>query len=101
MTLQISDTPVEEGSSVTFNCSTSSNPSPRLRLYRQRNGQATGVVKTVTDVVLSWINNVMSEDNKAEFYCGADDNKDIEGWNFDLQSEWQTLTVWCKYKCLI
>ena len=98
MTLDVSETAVEEGSSVTFTCSTSSNPSPRLRLYRQREGQATSLVKTVTGVTLSWTDNVTPVDNKAEFYCRTDENKNIDGWNFDVLSDFQQLNVWCKYK---
>ena len=101
MTLEVSETAVEEGSSVTFICNTSSNPSPRLRLYRQREGQSTSQVKTVTDVTLSWTKSVISSDNKVEFYCRTDDNKNIDGWNFDIQSENQQITVWCKYNVKI
>ena len=96
VTLQVSETSVEEGTSVTFTCTTFSNPAPRLRLYRQREGQAPSVMKTLTGVTLSWTNTVQSEDNNAEFYCRVDDNRDIDGWEFDVQSERQQLTVWCK-----
>ena len=102
VTLEISETAVEEGSSVTFTCNTSSNPSPRLRLYRQREGHVTREVKTVTGVKLSWTDSVKSEDNKANFYCRVDDNKNIDEWNFDVQSVWWEFIVWCKYKmCFI
>ena len=97
MTLEVNATAVEESRSVTFTCSTSSNPSPRLRLYRQREGQSTSLVKIVTGVTLSWTKSVISSDNKAVFYCRTDDNKNIDGWNFDIQSEPQQITVWCKY----
>ena len=101
MTLEVSETAVKNYSSVTFTCRTSSNPFPRLRLYRQREGQAASEVKAVTGVTLSWTNNVMPVDNKAEFHCRVDDNENIDGWNFDVQSEQQQLTVWCKYNILI
>ena len=101
MTLEVSETAIRKGSSVTFACNTSSNPSPRLRLYRQRDGQSASVVKTVTGVTLSWTNNVTPVDNKAEFYCRTDDNKNIDRWNFDVQSVYQQLTVWCKYNVMI
>ena len=98
VTLEVSEIAAEEGTSVTFTCITFSNPSPRLTLYRQREGQSTSVVKMVTGVKLSWTDSVKSEDNKAEFHCRVDDNKNIDGWNFDVQSEFQQITVWCKYK---
>ena len=94
--LQLSYTSVEAGNQVTFTCTTDSNPTPRLRLYRQREGQSASVVQAVTSVALSWTVVVEAADNKAEFYCRADDNSNIEGWQFDVQSERQELTVWCK-----
>ena len=97
VTLEISETAVEGGRSVSFTCSTSSNPSPTLILYKQRKNQSASEVKTVTDVTLNWSDNVTSADNKAEFYCRVHDNRDIEGWDFDVQSDIQELIVWCKY----
>ena len=100
VTLQLSPSSAVEGSSVTFTCSTSSNPSPRLRLYRQREGQATSSIQTHDGKTLIWYYTVQSEDNNAEFYCRVDDNQNIQGWDFDVQSEKQKLSVWCKYKTL-
>ena len=80
-----------------FMCSTSSNPSPRLRLYRQREGQTTSIIQTDTGITKSWSYTVQKEDNNAEFYCRVDDNKNILGWEFDVQSHREQLTVYCKY----
>ena len=93
---QSSSSLAQAGNSVAFTCTTSSNPYPRLRLYRQREGQSASVVHTVTDVTLSWTVVVEAADNKAEFWCRADDNRNIEGWQFDVHSETQELAVWCK-----
>ena len=98
VTLEVSASAVEEGNSVTFTCSTTSNPLPRLRLYRQSKVLAPSVVATVTDVTLSWTTIMMKVDNQAEFYCRVDDNKNIDGWSFDVQSEIHKVNVWCKYK---
>ena len=92
-TLQLSASSAVEGSSVTFTCSTSSHPSPRLRLYRQREGKATSSIQTHNGITLNWDYTVQSEDNNAEFYCRVDDNQNIQGWDFDVQSEKQELTV--------
>ena len=97
LTLELSKTAVEGGSLVSFTCSTASNPSPTLILYKQRKNQSAREVKTVTDITLNWSDSVTSADNTAEFYCRAHDNRDIEGWDFDLQSDIQELIVWCKY----
>ena len=95
-TVQISHLYAKVGKLVTFNCTTNSTPKPRQRLYRQRAGSSVSVVHTVTDVTLSWTVVVEAADNKAEFYCRADDNSNIEGWQFDVKSETQELIVWCR-----
>ena len=95
--LNVSESSVKEGTSVTFTCTTFSNPRPRLRLFRRRQGEQAIKVKTAMGVTLSWTYIVESDDNKARFHCRVDDNKNIDGWDFEKRSEIEMLIVWCMY----